>query len=160
MCKVLIQRFVFGVLFVFASLAPSFAQSQSGQTPAQSNKPAKRASGLIDLELLTRAEQRVDAMRARLLELQTRESDLQDRLYDLDYQLSPQRIDQALMFVGSVRPMDERRDALRARIENEKARVNKQLELLESTKSRLEASINDADAEVARLRQRVNSRQD
>ena len=53
-----------------------------------------------------------------------------------------------------MRPMDELRDALRIRLESEKARVNKQLDLLASTRERLEAAIREADAELERVRQR------
>jgi len=48
--------------------------------------------------------------------------------------------------------MDELRDALRIRLESEKARVNKQLDLLASTRERLEAAIREAELE--RVRQR------
>jgi predicted nuclease with TOPRIM domain len=87
-----------------------------------------------------------------------RELDLQTRVDDLDYQLTPDSIQRALAFVGSVRPMDELRDALRVRLESEKARLNKQFELLESRRGRLEAAISEADADVERLRQRLGSR--
>jgi predicted nuclease with TOPRIM domain len=87
-----------------------------------------------------------------------RELDLQTCVDDLDYQLTPDSIQRALAFVGSVRPMDELRDALRVRLESEKARLNKQFELLESRRGRLEAAISEADADVERLRQRLGSR--
>jgi septal ring factor EnvC (AmiA/AmiB activator) len=124
--------------------APGFAQTRDQRDQAQ-----------IDVELLTRAENRSDALRAQLLDLQMKEIDLQARLDDLDYRLKPESINQALVFVGSVRPLDELRDDLRARIESEKTRVNAQLELLASTQARIEAAISDADSECARLRQRL-----
>jgi hypothetical protein len=75
---------------------------------------------------------------------------------DLDYQLRPQSIQQALAVVGSVQ-IDGLRDGLRSRIESEKGRVSKQLELLATGRERLESAIRDADAEVERLRERLNS---
>ena len=138
-----IKRYLIG-LFIALLAAPGFAQTRD-----------QRDQALIEAELLTRAENRVDALRAQLLDLQMKEIDLQARLDDLDYRLRPESLNQALVFVGSVRPMDELRDDLRARIESEKTRVNAQLELLASTQAKLEAAIGDADAECARLRQRL-----
>lgn len=53
--------------------------------------------------------------------------------------------------------MDELRDALRVKLENEKARLNRQLEVLESRRERLEAAIREAEADVEHLRQRLSS---
>ena len=84
-----------------------------------------------------------------------REAELQDRLAELDYQLRPERIQRALAFVGSVRPMDELRDALRQKIESQKARVSRQLELLAADRARLEIATGEAEKQVERLRQRM-----
>jgi chaperonin cofactor prefoldin len=152
MCKIKVRRFLVGLFLTMTLAATAFAQSSSGRPSRTVNRGAT-----IELELLTRAEQRAETLRERLLDLQSREEDLRARLDNIDYQLRPDSIQRALAFVGSVRPMDELRDALRARLENEKARVGKQLELLVSSKDRLEAAIRDADAAVERLRRRVSS---
>jgi predicted nucleic acid-binding Zn-ribbon protein len=141
-----IKRFLIGLFIVLLPAAQGFAQVAARD---------QRDQALIDVELLKRAEDRADALRTQLLDLQMKEIDLQARLDDLDYRLRPESLNQALVFVGSVRPMDELRDDLRARIESEKARVNEQLELLASTQAKLEAAISDADSECARLRQRL-----
>jgi chromosome segregation ATPase len=106
--------------------------------------------------MLARAEQRADSLRERLSDLQDRQLELQGRLEDIEYDITPERIQQALAFVGSVRPMDELREARRTRLETEKARINKQLELLDARGRRLEASIAQADRDVEMLRQRLN----
>ena len=85
------------------------------------------------------------------------EAELQARIVELDYQMTPGAIQRSLAFVGSVRPMDELRDALRARLENEKARVTKQLELVASNRERVEGAINAADAEASRIRAQLSS---
>jgi chromosome segregation ATPase len=173
-----IKRFLIGLFIALLLAAPGFAQVATAQEspsvrkgePEQKSKAKpvmidrvadsftardQRDLALIDVELLTRAENRSDDLRAQLLDLQMKEIDLEARLDDLDYRLRPESIQQALSLVGSVRPMDELRDDLRARLESEKTRVNAQLEVLASTRARLEAAISDADAECARLRQRL-----
>ena len=177
-----IKRFLIG-LFVALMLAESgFAQTATAQqSPSvvkgsseqklpekpinvdQADSPAvvdeqDQAPNLIDLEMLTRAENRLDALRAQLLDVQMREIDLQSRVDDLDYRMRPENIQEALALVGSARPMDELREDLRARLESEKARTNAQLDLLASTRARLEAAIRDANAECVRLRARLRLR--
>jgi hypothetical protein len=139
-------------IFLTLMAAPVLAQT-SGQTE-QRNTPTRSSSrNLLNLELLTRAEQRADNLRTRILELQTREVELQGRIADLEYQASPAAIQRSLAFVGSVRPMDELRDALRKRFQEEKARVSSQLELLTATRQREEAALSNAEAEIQRLQQ-------
>ena len=123
-----------------------------GPVPGNDRDPAQSR---VDLELLTRAENRADALRAQLGNLQMREMELQARIEELDYQMKPESIQRALAFVGSARPMDELRANLRARLENEKSRTNAQLEALASTRMRLETALRSAEAECVRLRQRL-----
>ena len=157
MSAITITRFLIG-LFLALALAPQgFAQSP-GNRPVDKCESATlktQVSSLSDFEFVERAEQRAEALRAKLFDLQMQEINLQIYLDDLDYRLRPDSIQQALAFVGSVRPMDELRNDLRTRLENEKARVNKQFELLASSRERLEAAISRADAEAERLRQRL-----
>ena len=159
MCKY--QRIPFLVsLFLALALAPqSFAQAPASR-PAEASEPSTGkavASRVLDLDLIAQAEQRAETMRAKLLTMQMQEIDFQAWLEDLDYQLQPDRIQAALAFVGSVRPMDELRDGLRTRLENEKARVMRKRELLIANRDRLEEALKRAEAEIERLRQRLNS---
>lgn len=156
MCKMQITRFFIGLSFVLALAAPGLAQSGGGR-PADECEKKPGASRFADPDLLSRAEQRAEALRAQLFDLQMKEIDLQTRIDDLDYELTPHRIERALAFVGSVRPLDELRQQLRTKLEREKTRLNKQLEQLELRKERLEAAISEAEAGVERLRQSYGS---
>ena len=153
-----IKRFLIGSI-----LALTLAGQASAQSPETRPDACERATliteagRMTDLETLTRAEQRAEALRAKLFDLQMQEIDLQNALYDLDLRLKPDNIQRALMFVSSPRPMDEFREGLRARLEYEKAGLTKKLELLISSRERLEAEIGRADAEVERLRQRMSN---
>jgi len=155
MFRGIISKTITSTSLVLALTFMVFAQS----TPDKSKGAhrAKRAGTISDLDLLSRAEHRADSMRARLTDLQMKEADIKARIDDLDERLKPENIQRALAFVGSVRPMDELRDALRVRLEGEKAKANEQLQLLQSNRIQLETAINETDTEIARLRQRVNS---
>jgi hypothetical protein len=156
MCKIQIRLFLAG-LFVAAALgAQGFAQSPQSrpQHTCESDPLKAQANSIIDRETAARAEERAESLRAKLFDLAIKELDLLARLDDLDYRSSPEGIQRTLAFVGSARPMDELREALRLRLEREKARANSQLDLLASIRERLETAIREADAEIERVRQR------
>lgn len=113
---------------------------------------------LIDMERLTRAEQRAESVRSQMLDTESKLADLQARLDQVDYSLKPENIDQAIAGYGSVHP-EEARAARRRQLENEKARLQAQINLLENSRTRLQASLATAEAEVDLLRRRIDQRQ-
>ncbi len=157
MLRVRPKHFLAGLSLTLTLAAPGLAQSAGGRTAeAGETAPAKaQAAGPSDLEMLTRAEERVEALRAKLFNIQMQEIDLQAYIDELDFRMTPDNIQRALAFVGSVRPMDELRNGLRERLENEKARAIRRLELLVSNRERAEAALERAEAQVERLRQRM-----
>ncbi|HMG73416.1 MAG TPA: hypothetical protein VK582_07940 [Pyrinomonadaceae bacterium] len=106
-------------------------------------------------DLLMKEEQRAEALQAQIQDLIEKESPLQTRIDQLDEQLRPENIDQALAGVGSMRP-EEAKDALRRRLGNEKRRVQAQLDLLHQSQTRLQASLATADMSILRLRLRLS----
>jgi len=134
-------------LLIVVLLTPTY--EAVGQTTTRG------ASDLVEMEMLARAERRAEDFRSRLLDLQMKEIEIQAYLEYLDYRMRPENIQKALELVGSPRPMDELRNDLRMRLESEKERVNRRLELLGSTRDRLEAAIREADKESVRLRKQL-----
>jgi peptidoglycan hydrolase CwlO-like protein len=93
----------------------------------------------------TNAQEKAANLRAQLLEVETRQAELQTRLQALDEQLKPENIESALAGVGSTRPEDLR-EQRRRQLEIERNGLQKQLELLNTSHSRLETAIAQADA--------------
>ena len=110
---------------------------------------------LLDMERLTRAEQRSEGLRAQLIDVQSKMADLQAKLEQVEYNLKPENIEQATQGYGSTRP-EVARDTRRRQLENEKGRLQAQIAILESSRGRLESSISTADGEVDLLRARLN----
>jgi uncharacterized protein YlxW (UPF0749 family) len=110
---------------------------------------------LLDMERLTRAEQRAESLRAQLIDVQSKMADLSSKLEQVEYYLKPDNIDKATQGYGSTRPEDAR-DARRRQLENEKGRLQAQLNILETSRVRLESAIGTADGEVDLLRARLN----
>lgn len=113
---------------------------------------------MIDMERLTRAEQRAEALRSQLLDNETKMADLQSRLDQIEYAIKPENIERATATYGTTRP-EEAREARRRGLENERSRIQSQVKLLETSKTRLELAIATADNEVDLLRRRLETKQ-
>src|SRR5438094_6337795 len=111
---------------------------------------------LVDLERLSRGEQRSAQLHAEMRDVQAKEAELQARLEDINYALKPENIERSVAGYGSTHP-EEVREQRRKQLESEKARVQKQLEQLAANHARLETAIAGADAEVERLRSRLDA---
>ncbi len=112
---------------------------------------------LIDMERLTRAEQRAENLRSQQIDAESKLADLQSKLEQIEYNLRPENIERAAGY-GTLHP-EEAREARRRQLENEKARALAQIRILETSRTRLETSVRTADAEVDSLRQKIESQQ-
>jgi DNA repair exonuclease SbcCD ATPase subunit len=110
---------------------------------------------LVDLERLSRAEQRSTSLRAELRDLQQKQSDLSVRLEDINYALKPENIERSVAPFGSTRPEDLRAQR-KHQLEMERDRVSKQLDQLAESETHLNDAIAASDAEVERLRKRLD----
>ncbi|HYK20121.1 MAG TPA: hypothetical protein VEV42_05270 [Pyrinomonadaceae bacterium] len=111
----------------------------------------------MDMERLTRAEQRAEQLRSQLIDIQSKIADFEARIDQLDFALRPENIESATAGYGSTRP-EQTREARRKQLENEKARVQAQLKLVETSKTRLETAVANADAEVDLIRAKLELR--
>lgn len=109
---------------------------------------------LLDMERLTRAEQRSESLRSQQLDAESKLADLQAQRDQIDYALRPENIERVTSGYGTTRPEDAR-DSRRRQLESEKARLQVQIRLLETSRTRLETAVANSDAEVDMLRRRL-----
>lgn len=131
----------------------------SGQVDKLANKinqMEESQRSLVDLERLSRAEARSSALQTELRDVQAKTAELEARAEDIDYALKPENIERSTAGYGTTRP-EELREQRRKQLENEKERVRKQLDLLASSRTRLEQAIATSDAEVERLRKKLDA---
>ena len=83
-------------------------------------------------------------LRAQLVEVLSKEAERHARLTELDEALQPQNIERYLAGVGSTRP-EELREQRRRQLTIERDLVSRQLELLATSRVRLETDIQLAD---------------
>ncbi|MGH9933028.1 MAG: hypothetical protein ACREA9_27915, partial [Pyrinomonadaceae bacterium] len=112
---------------------------------------------LIDMERLTRAEQRAESLRNQQVEVESKLADLQSKVELIEYQLKPEQIERAAGY-GTVHP-EEAREARRRQLENERTRAQAQIRILETSRQRLETAVRTADAEVDSLRHKIEMQQ-
>lgn len=91
----------------------------------------------------TSAAETVDRIKLQLLDLQAKEEELKYRKVELDEAVKPDNIARSLAGVGSTRP-EELREARRRQLTIERDSVVAQLRILENTRTRLEASLAEA----------------
>ena len=108
---------------------------------------------LIDMERLTKAEQRAESLRSQQVDVESKLADLQARLEQVEYSLKPENIERSSGF-GTVHP-EEAREARKRQLETEKRSTQAQIRILEQSRARLETAVSTADAEVDALRRRI-----
>jgi len=111
----------------------------------------------MDMERLTRAEQRAEQLRSQLMDIQGKIADFEAKLEQIDWALRPENIDNSMAGYGSTRP-ESAREARKKQLESERTRVQAQLKLAETSKTRLEIAVNNADSEVDSLRAKLEQR--
>lgn len=120
------------------------------------NQMEEGQRSLVDLERLSRAEARSAALRAELRDVQSKESDLEARAEEIDYALKPENIERSTAGYGTTHP-EELREQRKRQLESEKLRVRKQLDGLAISHTRLDQAIATSDAEMERLRKKLDS---
>ena len=113
----------------------------------------------LDMERLTRAEQRAEQLRMSLVDVQGKIADLEAQLEGIEFALRPENIERATATFGSTRP-EEARQARQRQLENERNRVKAQLRILQTSLTRLEVSCANADNEVELLRAKLQQRRE
>ena len=129
----------------------------SNQVDRLNNKLTKMEENdrtLLDMERLTRAEQRAENLRMQQIDVESKLADLQVRLEQTEWAMKPENIERGNAGYGSLRP-EEARDTRRRQLEGERTRLLAQIKILETSRARLEQSLATADAEVDLLRARL-----
>ncbi|HQU85582.1 MAG TPA: hypothetical protein PKY59_20780 [Pyrinomonadaceae bacterium] len=106
---------------------------------------------LLNLDILTRAEQRAETLRKQLFEMVEKESTIKTRLDNIESDIRPEMIERQVAFAGTLKP-EELRDMKRKSLENEKRNLQNLLTDIQNTRSNLELNVQKADQLVEKLR--------
>jgi chromosome segregation ATPase len=120
------------------------------------NQMEESQRSLVDLERLSRAEQRSSQLRAEQRDVTAKIGDLEVRLEEVEFALKPENVERATAVYGATKP-EELRAQRRKQLETERERVTRQLEQLRAGELRLQQSIATSDAEVERLQKKLDA---
>jgi chromosome segregation ATPase len=111
---------------------------------------------MVDLERLSRSEQRSAQLRTELSGVQAKKSELAGHLEDVEYALKPENIERAATGIGTTRP-EEVREQRRKQLESDRTRTQQQLDQLNTNEARLQQAIATSDADVDRLQKKLDA---
>lgn len=106
---------------------------------------------LLNLDILTRAEQRAETIRKQMFEMIEKESAIKTRLDNIENDIRPEVIDRQVAFAGSLRP-EQLREMRKKSLESEKANLQNLLTEIQNTRANLETNVQKADQLVEKLR--------
>ncbi|MBA2736024.1 MAG: hypothetical protein H0U50_04455 [Pyrinomonadaceae bacterium] len=106
---------------------------------------------LLNLDILTRAEQRSETLRKQLFDMIERESQIKTKLDQIENDIRPEMIERSVSFAGSLRP-EELRDQRRKSLDIDKRNLKNLLAEIQNTKSNLELNLQKAELLVDKLR--------
>ncbi len=124
---------------------------EAGRVTKAADPDEKQKRLLLNLDILTRAEQRSESLRKQVFEMIEKENSVKTKLDSLEYDLRPEVIERSTAMVGSLRP-EEIRASRRKSLESERTNLQSLLTEIIKTRASLELSLQRADVLVEKLR--------
>jgi hypothetical protein len=110
----------------------------------------------LNLDILTKAEQRVESLRKQSFEMTDKENAIRTKLEQIESDLRPESIERNIAFVGSLRP-EELRTARKKSLESERTNLQNALTEIQRTRTNLDLNVQKADFLVERLRVKLEA---
>ena len=110
----------------------------------------------MNLDILTKAEQRVESLRKQSFEMLEKETAFKSKLEQIDNDLRPESIDRSIAFTGSLRP-EEVRAARKKNLEAERTNLQNMLTEVQRTRSNLDLNVQKAELLVEKLRTKLEA---
>ena len=110
----------------------------------------------LNLDILTKAEQRAETLRKQSFELMEKENSIRTRLDQIESDLRPESIDRQVAFAGSLRPEDLRAARKRS-LEAERTNQQNLMAEVQRTRTAVDANVLKADQLVDRLRVKLEA---
>ena len=119
-----------------------------------SNYDEKQKRLLLNLDILTRAEQRSESLRKQLFDMIEKENSVKTRLDQIEFDIRPEMIERTLQLAGSMKP-EEIRDNRRKSLVAERTNLQALLSEIQSTRANLAANLGKAEVMVEKLRAKL-----
>ena len=120
------------------------------------NEMQASQASMVDLERLSRAEQRSSQLRTELREVQGKKADLEAHVEQVENDLKPENIERAVAGYGTTRP-EELRAQRQKQLENDRTRSRQQIDQLAASEGRIQQAIATSDVEIDRLQKKLEA---
>lgn len=124
---------------------------KSLESSKKNDYDTKQKRLLLNLDILTRAEQRAETLRKQLFDMIEKESTIKTRLDLIESDIRPDAIERSVAFAGSLRP-EELRLMRRKSLEIEKTNLQSLLTEIQRTRTSLDLNVQKADILVEKFR--------
>jgi len=124
------------------------------ETTQASTYDEKQKRLLLNLDILTRAEQRSESLRKQLFEMIEKENSVKSRLEQIEFDIRPEMIERTLQLSGSMKP-EEVRDNRRKSLAAERTNLQALLTEIQSTRSNLNVNLQKSEIMVEKLRTKL-----
>ncbi|MBK6590990.1 MAG: hypothetical protein IPG22_22245 [Acidobacteria bacterium] len=118
------------------------------------DKDEKQKRLLLNLDILTRSEQRSESLRKQLFEMIEKENTVKTRLDQLEIDIRPESIERTLQLNGSMRP-EEVRENRRKSLAAERGNLQSLLAEIQNTKSNINVNLQKSEAMVEKIRTKL-----
>lgn len=109
---------------------------------------------LLNLDILTRAEQRTESLRKQLFEMIEKENAVKSRLDQIELDIRPEMIERSMQLAGSMKP-EELRDSRRKSLTAERTNLQALMTEIQNTRTNLNANLLRAELMVEKLRTKL-----
>lgn len=106
---------------------------------------------LLNLDILTKAEQRTESLRKQLYEVIEKENAVRTKVEQLDFDMRPEMIDRVVSSAGSLRP-ENLRETRQKSLQAEKANLQSLLLQITANREKLEVSVRNAEFLADKIR--------
>ena len=106
---------------------------------------------LLNLDILTKAEQRTESLRRQLYDMVEKENAVKSKVEQLTYEMRPEMIERNISMAGSLRPENLRETRLKS-LQSEKSNLENLLLQITANREKLEASVQRAEFLVDKIR--------
>ncbi len=121
------------------------------ESTKQNQYDEKQKRLLLNLDILTRAEQRAESLRKEMFELVEKENSIKTKLETIDFDIRPEMIERQVALAGTLRP-EELREMRKKNLEAEKRNLENLLTEIQTTRASLDQNVQKADQLVEKLR--------
>ncbi|MGH9946140.1 MAG: hypothetical protein ACRD6X_02965 [Pyrinomonadaceae bacterium] len=110
----------------------------------------------LNLDILTKAEQRSESLRKQSFEMIEKENSIRTKMDSLEYDMRPENINRSIAFSGSLRP-EELRAARKKSLESERANLSNLLAEIQRTRANIDLNLQRSEQMTERLRVKLEA---